>query len=168
MVIIWIAVGLMIVSRALWAWHDLYFWGKAWVKALVLKIGWHNIKMAFMITFWGSAFFTGFHEGRHYEAMTWLYAWHLCKLLFAIALIAWGAFEGMYNTLQRDARLFDWARYLRAAIMGKAFRDMPMDYRSQLKTGNRFEFIFHHCFRLHIIEAIVVIIGGILMPIFWL
>lgn len=165
MVLIWISVILMTVGRALWAWHDLFFWGKDWVKACVARIGWHNIKMGFAVAFWLSGFCAGFYGGRHYAGASWPYAWHLGRLFFALALVAWGAFEGMYNALQRDAEPFDWARYLWSAITGKAFRDMPMEFQKQLKTHNRIEFVLHHCFRLHWSEAVIVIICGVLVTI---
>ena len=155
----------MIIARALWALHDLYFWGRDGVKAFVLRVGWHNIKMGFASTFWFSGFFVGFYEGRHYTVTSWPYVWHLGKLLFAISLISWGAFEGMYNALQRDAEPFDWARYLWSAITGKAFGDMPMLYKTQLRTGGRIEFVLHHCFRLHWVEALIAVICGVLSAI---
>jgi hypothetical protein len=154
---IWVSIFLMIISQVLWAWHDLYFWGKDWVKIWVIKIGWHNIKMGFKIAYFASAFIAG----RLTQGWSWA---SIGELLFALALIAWGAFEGMYNILERDAKPFDWARYLWSAIINKAFRDMPMDFKQQLKTRNRIEFILNHVFRLHYGEAIIVIfLGGIII-----
>ena len=145
-----IAIILMIFARMLWVLHDLYFWGTDSVRKFVDKIGWHIIKMLFMIAFFFSAYFAG----RESVELT---KWGVIKQLFAFALVAWGAFEGLYNVLNKDAKPFDWFRYLKAAITKKEFRDMPMSYALQLK-GNTLEFILHHCFRLHWIESILIII----------
>jgi len=146
---------LMIISRMLWTLHDLYFWGKDSVRKFVDKIGWHVIKGLFMIAF----FFSAFLAGRVSSDLT---KWGIIKLLFALALVAWGAFEGLYSALHQDAKVFDWFRYLRVAITKQEFKDMPMNHALQLKEGNTVEFILHHVFRLHWIEAVIVICMSIL------
>jgi hypothetical protein len=151
---------LMILSRMLWVLHDLYFWGPDDVKAFVKRVGWHNIKMLFMIAFFLSAYSAG------NTAHGWS-VWRQGKYLFALALAAWGGFEGLYNILNKDARLFDWARYLWSALTGKEFPGMPINYAVQLRNENRFEFVLHHVFRLHWIEAIIIISMSIWLTLFF-
>ena len=149
------AIILMTISRALWVLHDLYFWGSQGVKDFVKKIGWHNIKFIFSIAFWFSGFFAGY-----YIAQT---GGSYVRLFLGLALIAWGAFEGMYNLLQKSAKFGDCFRYFKAVITGTPFKDMKTSHKIHLQTQNTFEFILHHCFRLHWTEAAGVMVLGMII-----
>lgn len=144
---------LMIFSRMLWVLHDLYFWGSKEVKDFVQRVGWHNIKMVFVTAF----FFSGYLAG---DAAHGWPIWMRLKQLFALALAAWGAFEGFYNALQKDANLFDWFRYLKAGLTQTIFEGMPKDRIGDLLSENPLEFILHHAFRLHWIETVAVVLAG--------
>jgi hypothetical protein len=149
----------MFLSRMLWVLHDLYFWGTDEVKKFVRRVGWHNIKMLFMVLFYLSGFFLAL-------AMAKMDLLNIERVFFALMLVSWGSFEFLYNILQKDARLFDWFRYFKAGVTGKPFDNMPYSYNIQLSGGNRIEFVLNHAFRLHWIEALITILVGLVVAIF--
>ena len=118
--------------------HDLYFWNES-IQVWVDSFGWHIIKLLYLGTFFFSVYFMekSFKAILYWISFRWLW------------------FEFFYNILNKDAKMFDWLRYLNAAIHGQGY--------GHYQFTNFFEFILHHCTRLHYIESlalIIVLLGG--------
>jgi len=153
---IYLSFILMFVSNILWGLHDLYRDGDIKAIRFVNKVfkGWHVLKFIMVPMF----FLSGVIAGMVLHGMTWYNtAW------FGVALICakQAGFEGTYNIIGKVARPFDFIRYFIAMIRWKEFDGMPMVFAVKMKTQNRIEFLFYHCFRLHWIEAAVVLILGL-------
>jgi len=134
---IYLSVIFMILARFLNVLHDLYFWGTMHIREFVVKIGWHNIKLAMLILLFESGFILGFiSHGTIKEIL---------QVQFAMGLIAWGSFEMLYNILNKDCKLFDWFR----------------EFKTCIKHKDGIECILHNVCRLHWIEAAVVLIFGL-------